>query len=134
MDVYQSWREHAQELQDALTPEKRRDVLAMWWESIHQKAHDYADMVAAHPKNELITEAEAKAMMTAYLCGYMASRGWVTEDDAIQEAFTIGRAFRDHLRSLGVTFDNVSPAVGVIINEVIENIVRMAAGTAKTES
>ena len=105
----------------------------MWWRSIYQKAHDYADMAAAHPNTEQIAKAEAEAVMTAYLCGYMAGKGWVTEDDAIQEVYRIGRSLRDNLRALGVSFDNVSPATGVTINEVLENIVKLGAGTTNTE-
>ena len=121
--IQRALEEHAAELQQALTPEIRQKVFALWRQTIDTEAHDYADLVLAYTDRARIIELEVDTFMNAYLSGYMAAHGWIDRQIALQSAFLLGRRLRDQLRAIGLTLNTVSANVGTVLDRTLVNIV-----------
>jgi hypothetical protein len=117
---------HAHELDAALTPDVRAKILGTWRTGIDREAHDYADLVLSHPRREAIMRLEVETIMQSYLCGYMASRGWLDKVVAQQAPYVLGSSLRNELRRLGVSLQSVSATFGVVMNETLQKIVHLA--------
>lgn len=114
-------RAHAAEL--ASTPAQRAQIHAVLREAIDSDAHDYADLVLAHPQRERIVKLQVEIAMEAYSCGLMARRGWIEPLVAQQGAMYLGRKLRDELRALGVDLGKVNANFGTVIDRALLNIV-----------
>src|ERR1051326_1253580 len=123
--VGRAFQEHERELNEALVPARRAEVLAMWRQRIDAEGHDYADLVVAYPDRQRIVQIEGESIMQAYLLGYMAKRGWIDEGIALQSAFRLGRHLRDQLRSLGVRIDTLRATLGTVVDDVLLQIVKL---------
>lgn len=121
----EAWLAHRHELANLPTPQQRAEILMTWRGIIDQKAHDYADLVSSHPRRDQIAQLEAEIIIQAYLCGFMAHQGWIEEVEAQQAAFMLGRALRDQLRGLGVSFDTLNVTFGLAMTEALEAIVKL---------
>lgn len=130
MSLQEAWSKHANDLAGLPTPAQRGEALKIWRTTIDMEAHDYADLVLAQPLREQILQAEAEALIHAYLSGYMAHRGWVPEIEARQAAFRLGRAFRDRLRTMGVPIDTLKATLGTVIDGALAKIVALGLENA----
>ena len=64
---------HVAELET--TPAQRMSVYSIFNERLDREAHDYVDVVMAHPQREQVLELQVGVAMEAYFCGLMAKRG-----------------------------------------------------------
>lgn len=130
MGIREAFQAHLAELDAALTPDRRRQALLAWRQAVDSGAQDYADLVAAHPRRDEILRAEGEVIMNAWLCGYMAQRGWIRDVDAKQAAFTLGRMLRDRLRAMGVSVDSCKATLGATIEGSLGAIVALGLKNA----
>jgi len=122
---------HRAELQQALTPEARQKAFSLWRRSIDAGAHDYADLMLQYPERNRLIELEVDTFIQAYLNGYMAAKGWIGEQPAVQSAFMLGRHLRDELRRLGVPIDSLNANLGTLMDETLRSIVKLGLEAAK---
>lgn len=118
---------HSSELENVPPGHRRAAVLLTWRDAIDEHAHDYADLVVAHSRREKILEVEVAAMMGAYLAGYAAGIGWVDVVLAEQEAYRIGRALRNELRSIGIRLEELTLTIGTVMDGALRDIVKLGA-------
>ncbi len=128
--IGEALQKHSGELQAALTPQRRMEAYSIWRETINTQAHDYTDLMLAHPDREAVIKLEADAIMQAYLNGFMAAQGWITENIAMQSAFLLGRGLRDQVRGLGISLNSVNANLDVVMNEALSKIVKLGLGSA----
>jgi hypothetical protein len=119
-----AWQAHQSELQQALTPERRRESFVIWRQAIDTEAHDYADLFIGRPERQRILKLEVEAIMQAYLFGYMARQGWIEESMALQSAYVLGRSLRDQIRALGVSLDSLQATLGTVMADALTEIIR----------
>ena len=123
--IGQAFRAHAQELAGVPAPEERSRILMTWRQAIDREAHDYADLVLAHPQREEIARLEVETIMQAYLVGYMGARGWIAPIEAQEAPFVAGRFFRDQLRSVNVPIDTLKATLATVIDDTLAEIVQI---------
>ncbi len=123
--IGQAFRSHAQELAGVPGSEERARIVMTWRQTIDREAHDYADLVLAHPKREEIIGLEVETIMQTYLVGYIGGRGWIDPIEAQEAPFMAGRFLRDQLRSLGVPIDTLKGTLGTVIDDALGEIVQL---------
>ena len=122
----ETWEKHRVELDKHLTAEIKQKIFLTWSQSKNREAHEYADLVASNPtKSKQIAQLEVDTFMQVYLAGYMAKQGWIEEIEALQMPFMLGRSLRDQIRSLGVSFTNVSANLGTDMNKALEAVLKL---------
>jgi|CXWL01.1.fsa_nt_gi hypothetical protein len=106
------------------TPAERMRVYSIFREALNTEAHDYVDLVLAHPQREAVLELQVGVAMEAYFAGVMARRGWISEMDAHQGAYGLGRMFRQRLGGLGIQLTQVKLTIGSVIDNSLREIVK----------
>jgi hypothetical protein len=124
--IARAQQEHAIELENALTPDVRQKIFATWRQNIDANAHDFADLILRYPDRDRIAQLEVTVFMQAYLNGYLAARGWIDSNLALQSAYRLGRHFRDEIRRLGLPLQAVSTNTGTAIDSALLEIVQLA--------
>ena len=126
MGILDAFAEHRSELAGLPPPAERERVLLLWRRALDGREKPYADLVAAHPRRDEILRLEAEVILQAWLCGYMARRGWVPEPEARQAAFRLGMMLRDRVRAAGVPVESagerLSSTVDTTLLEVVKSV------------
>jgi hypothetical protein len=124
-DLEMVCREHQADLDQALTPQRRNQILMTWRQTLDTEAHDFADLVLRLPQRERVLQMEVETMMQAYLRGYMARQGWISEPLALQSPYVLGRRLRDGLRAMGVSLNSLNANLGTVMSSALTNIARL---------
>lgn len=104
------------------TAEQRMRACSILRDRLQAEAHDYVDLVMAHPRRDQVSELQVTVALEAYLCGVMARHGWISEMDAQQMAFVLGRKFRQQLAALGVDVTKVKLTIGSVIDNSLREM------------
>lgn len=131
--VKKIYTDHYKELAHIPTPEQKKQILLKWRTEIDQKAHDYADLVLAHPRRQDIEQLEVQGLFQVFLIGYMAKQGWLSKAEAEKSTFQLSRLFRDKLRDLGIQLDKLNLNFAVILDDTYQAIMNIGFNEPKLE-
>lgn len=117
---------HRAELAHVPPPERHKALLAYWRGELKARAMHYLDMVDQRPEiGDQVAQLHIKALMHAYLAGYLAGRGWAAREEAQQQAATVANALCDALRGLGLNLDVFAFSLEKVVARALGEIVAM---------
>ncbi|MCK6470491.1 MAG: hypothetical protein L6R28_01985 [Planctomycetes bacterium] len=117
---------HRTELAHVPPPERHKALLAFWRGELKARAMHYLDMVDQRPEiGDQVAQLHIKALMHAYLAGYLAGRGWAAREEAQQQAATVANAVCEALRGHGLNLDAFAFDLEKVIARALGEIVAM---------
>ncbi len=126
MGISEAFAAHQAEMAGMPPPAERERILLAWRRALDVREKAYADLVAAHPRRDDLLRLEAECILQAWLCGHMARRGWVTDAEARQAVFMLGRMLRNRVRAAGVPIEaaggNVATTIDATLLEIVKSV------------
>lgn len=117
---------HRAELAHVPPPERHQALLAFWRGELKARAMHYLDMIDQRPEiGDQVAQLHIKALMHAYLAGYLAGRGWAGREEAQQQAATVANAVCEALRGHGLNLDAFAFDLEKVIARSLGEIVAM---------